>query len=124
MTSPDVRTWVCIDDPPQRLYAELIQVVEVRGIAWLRPVALMDLDAPEPCLESCVDLRQGPDLLLPLRFIRPALDTEVLSLLSQLLVDSAPADDKPLLPHHRQQLNHWLQQLCQDHPQDFGSPPG
>jgi hypothetical protein len=120
MSSPDVRAWVCIDDHPQRLYAELIQVVELRGVAWLRPVALVDLNAYEPC----VDLRQGPDLLLPLRFIRPALDTEVLGLLSQLLVGSAPTDDKPLPPHHRQQLNHWLRQLCQDHAQDFDPPPG
>jgi hypothetical protein len=120
MSSPEVRAWVCIDDHPQRLYAELIQVVEARGIAWLRPVALVVADAPEPC----VDLRQGPDLLLPLRLIRPALDTEVLGLLSQLLVDSPPTDDKPLPPQHRQQLNHWLRQLCQDHPQDFGPAPG
>jgi hypothetical protein len=106
--APEIHALVCIDHPPHRLYAELIQVVEARQIAWLRPWALVteELDAALGSL----DLRQGPDLLLPAHLIRPALDTELLGLLSQLA--ASPPTESPLPPQHRQQLHQLIQQLC------------
>ncbi|MBE9095531.1 hypothetical protein [Tychonema sp. LEGE 07203] len=72
------------------LHSEVIDVVEARQICWVRPLMLVGLVAgknvseqwPEEYILS--DLRDGADLLWPLSLFRAALDTEVISLLSQL----------------------------------------
>ncbi|WP_341739029.1 hypothetical protein [Microcoleus sp. CAWBG640] len=72
------------------LHSEVIQVVEARQVCWVRPLMLVvflskqdlgDRLSPE---YSLLDLRDGSDLLWPLNLFRAALDTEVISLLSQL----------------------------------------
>jgi hypothetical protein len=123
MTQPALYPLVCLEYQQQRLYAELIQIVEARQTAWLRPWALVEVgeltgagsinfDHP---IHHCVDLRQAPDLLLPRHLIRPALDTELLAVLTQL---SSTTTDKPLPAQEQQQLNQLLRSLCQANPQD------
>jgi hypothetical protein len=72
------------------LHSEVIQMVEARQICWVRPLMLVRLvagkDFPEkwPTEYTLSDLRDGADLLWPLSLFRAALDTEVISLLTQL----------------------------------------
>ncbi|MEG4149335.1 hypothetical protein [Microcoleus sp. Pol12B5] len=68
------------------LHSEVIQVVEVRQVCWVRPLMLVVLvsgkDSPEEYTLS--DLRDGADLLWPGSLFRVAFDTEVISLLTEL----------------------------------------
>ncbi|WP_293369546.1 hypothetical protein [Microcoleus sp. CAWBG556] len=72
------------------LHSEVIQVVEARQICWVRPLMLVGFvsgkDFPQSWPEEYTlsDLRDGSDLLWPLSLFRAALDTEVISLLTQL----------------------------------------
>jgi hypothetical protein len=71
------------------LHSEVIQVVEARQVCWVRPLMLVvfvskDLGDRLGQDYSLSDLRNGADLLWPLSLFRAALDTEVISLLSQL----------------------------------------
>ncbi|WP_330949800.1 MULTISPECIES: hypothetical protein [Planktothrix] len=77
------------------LYAEVIQVVEVREVCWVRPLMLIQglSEHPEDNFSSfgftpetfiLSDLRQSPDLIWPTRLFRAALDTEVITFLAQL----------------------------------------
>lgn len=72
------------------LHSEVIQVVEARQICWVRPLMLVGLVSGKnlsdrwPEEYTLSDLRDGADLLWPLSLFRPAVDTEVISLLSQL----------------------------------------
>ncbi len=80
------------------LHSEVIEVVEARQICWVRPLMLVRLvsgkDVSEQWPEEYTlsDLRDGADLLWPLSLFRAALDTEVISLLSQL--QSLDSDQK------------------------------
>lgn len=79
-----------------RLYAETIQIIESRQLAWVRPLLLTEdppTDSnfpPQPII--WYDLRQQADLVWPLTLFQPALDTEVIPLLVQL--NSPNADIK------------------------------
>ncbi len=72
------------------LHSEVIQVVEARQICWVRPLMLVGLVSGKnlsdrwPEEYTLSDLRDGADLLWPLSLFRAAVDTEVISLLSQL----------------------------------------
>ncbi len=72
------------------LHSEVIQVVEARQICWVRPLMLVgfvsgkDFAQRWPEEYTLSDLRDGSDLLWPLRLFRAALDTEVISLLTEL----------------------------------------
>ena len=72
------------------LHSEVIQVVEARQVCWVRPLMLVvflsgqDLGDRLEQDYSLSDLRNGADLLWPLSLFRAALDTEVISMLSQL----------------------------------------
>ncbi|WP_377477160.1 MAG: hypothetical protein P2A85_01495 [Microcoleus anatoxicus] len=72
------------------LHSEVIQVVEARQVCWVRPLMLVvflskqDFGARLSPEYSLLDLRDGADLLWPLNLFRAALDTEVISLLTQL----------------------------------------
>ena len=72
------------------LHSEVIQVVEARQICWVRPLMLVrlvsgkDVSQQWPEEYTLSDLRDGADLLWPLSLFRAALDTEVISLLSEL----------------------------------------
>jgi hypothetical protein len=119
------------------LYAEVIQIVSVRSLYWLRPLALVyqkqpDLDQSnqlnesqfEPVPNELYDLRQGPDLLIPQILCQPALDTEVLPLLTQLesLKDERDADKLSTQPTAQQHLQALMRQLYQARPEVFQAP--
>ena len=81
------------------LHSEVIQVVEARQVCWVRPLMLVvllsgkDLSAQWSEDYTLSDLRDGADLLWPGSLFRAALDTEVISLLTQLQsLDSAKKD--------------------------------
>jgi len=84
------RQIVCLEHEHTCLYAEVIEVVSARQVCWVRPLILaipadnqsLPLSSPEDLI--LYDLRQGSDLLWPTSLFRPALDTEVISLLGQL----------------------------------------
>jgi hypothetical protein len=81
------------------LHSEVIQVVEARQICWVRPLMLVVFQSGDDLADrlsedyTISDLRNGADLLWPLSLFRAALDTEVISLLSQLYsLDSEKKD--------------------------------
>ncbi|HEY9609868.1 hypothetical protein [Allocoleopsis sp.] len=85
------RQIVCLEHENTRLYTEVIEVVTVRQICWVRPLMLVvsplghdSLPAFSPEQLNLYDLRQGADLLWPVSLFRVALDTEVIPLLVQL----------------------------------------
>ncbi|NER19985.1 MAG: hypothetical protein F6J86_26220 [Symploca sp. SIO1B1] len=84
------RQIVCLEHEHTCLYAEVIEVVSARQVCWVRPLMLVspanNQSLPFSSSEDIVlyDLRQGSDLLWPTSLFRPALDTEVISLLGQL----------------------------------------
>jgi hypothetical protein len=122
-----------LQDQQHYLYAELIQVVEERGIAWLRPYILIEHQTESaspsflPLPPVWVDLRQGPDLLLPTTLLRPAFDTEVLPLLPLLSDDREHDQEQSNLPktgqvdNGRRQLNQLIYRLWKADPACFRS---
>ncbi|MBD1887485.1 hypothetical protein QUA30_14695 [Microcoleus sp. Pol14C2] len=68
------------------LHSEVIQVVEARQVCWVRPLMLVvSASGKDFSAEYTLsDLRDGADLLWPLSLFRAALDTEVISLLTEL----------------------------------------
>lgn len=98
MTSLVAGQIVFLECRQTRLYAEVIQVLEARLTAWIRPLALVNETEITPlgtALGTTVsDLNQTavPDMLWPLDQLQPALDIEVIPLLVTLSAkDVAPA---------------------------------
>ncbi|PAX60207.1 hypothetical protein [Brunnivagina elsteri] len=90
-----------------RLYAELIQVVVSRQLCWVRPLLLVDFTQEIPLVN---DLRGANDILWSVDSFRPALDTDTIEFLSQVIFK----EPKPeLLGVAKQQLNQFIQQLWQ-----------
>jgi hypothetical protein len=97
------RQILCLDHGPQRLYAELVDIIDERGLAWVKPLWLVhgQENTPEPNLPApnrpepdrpwvddlkqtlgpIDDLRGDSDLLWPVELFRAALDMELLPLL-------------------------------------------
>jgi hypothetical protein len=88
------RQIVCLEHLATCLYAEVIQVVASRQIGWVRPLLLAEFPIDNQRYEEPLiyDLRSGADLLWSLAVFRPALDTEVMPLLLQLLGEEPPLD--------------------------------
>jgi len=116
---------VCLEHATRHLYAEVIEVVEWRQICWLRPLMLAvspneNEDINPITLQSLrlYDLRQGPDVLWPTKFLRLVLDTEVIPLLAQLEdLHHHPKDQ----PDTRHQLADFIAEVWQSYPQEFES---
>lgn len=116
------------------LYAEVIQVVEFRGVCWVRPLMLIEelsddhqdhnsdyLNPLEPLI--LYDLRQSPDLIWPMQLFRSALDTEVIPFLAQL---ENPEVNSPEIKNvntrsAHQQLREFIRQVWQAYPHVFQS---
>lgn len=77
---------VCLTHKDKALYAEVIQFVAKRGLCWVRPLALLQVQRPDAIAtpSTIYDLRQGADLLCPHSLFRVALDTEVIPILTEL----------------------------------------
>lgn len=102
------RQIVCLEHQDSCLYAEVIQVVESRQIGWIRPLLLVEFVNFEHL--SSYDLRPSADLLWPIALFRPALDTEVMPLLVQLLASEPPLDRDPVAFTRLQQFIHLVWQ--------------
>ena len=110
---------VCLEYEGTCLYAEVIQIVASRQICWVRPLMLAlppsrDLAASDQPILS--DLRQGADLLWPTILFRPALDTEVLPLLTHLQGSKIQSDNSQVA---HQQLQHFVSQVWQAYQSTF-----
>ncbi len=112
---------VCLEHKDFRLYGEVIQIVQERQVCWVRPLGLIVLlrDLADPLTwqdrsiaEDFVlhDLREGADLLWPASLFRPALDTEVVPILTQLY-----STERQIKPDRiaRQKLNSFVQEVWQ-----------
>ncbi len=81
------RQILCLDHGSQRLYAELVDIIDERQLAWVKPLWLVHgqddvaIDSPQADLGSIDDLRGDSDLLWPVELFRAALDMELLPLL-------------------------------------------
>ena len=109
---------VCIEYQTYFLYAEVIDIIEDRQMCWGRPIMLAERSAdfdPEP--STLFDLREGSDVLLPVHFFRPALDTEVITLMMQLATLKNELASTRQTAH--QQLRHFIQQIWQAYPDSF-----
>ncbi len=134
---PKLKTWlsklqpsqiVCLELDATCLYAEVVQIIEARRLCWARPLVLM-VNSPETegfsqvskrqFERSCHDLRQGSDLLLPAVLFRQALDVEAIPLLSFLYGLDAISNSDPKAIVARRQLNDFIRQICQAHPDVF-----
>lgn len=91
----------------RNLYAEVIQVVVSRQLCWVRPLLLVAFTHEPPLVN---DLRDASDLFWPVHLFRPALDTEVITLLSQVLAKEPKAEPDSVA---NQQLNQFIHQLWQ-----------
>lgn len=91
----------------RNLYAEVVQVVISRHLCWVRPLFLANFTQETSII---TDLRDASDLLWPINLFRPALDTEVINLLSQLSPKETKADGDTVA---QKQLNQFIHQLWQ-----------
>lgn len=107
---------VCLEHQDSYLYSEVIQVISDRQLCWVRPLVLtvtLDLTGdPNSVLtaDKQIDMRFTSDLIWPLNLFRPALDTEVIPLLSKL---DTPDYRSENIENARQQLNHYIHQFWQ-----------
>ncbi|MGG6269717.1 hypothetical protein ACQ4M3_34720 [Leptolyngbya sp. AN03gr2] len=99
-----------------RLYAEVVQFVESRGLCWVRPIALVtsDGDWTDGDRLTLQDLQDGSDLMCPAVLFREALDMEVLPVLARLGAESK--ERNPLSHRH---LHQFIQQIWQARPEVF-----
>jgi hypothetical protein len=80
---------VSLDHNDRNLFAEVIQVVISRQLCWVRPLLLVSFSEESPVV---TDMRDASDLFWPLNLFRPALDTEVITLLSQIWAKEAKTE--------------------------------
>ncbi|MCG5058312.1 MAG: hypothetical protein KA714_09995 [Limnoraphis sp. WC205] len=110
---------VRLDHHPHHLYAEVIQVVKIRDVCWVRPLMLAEF-SPEhhsnDLPQTLYDLRDSSDLIWPQKLFRPALDTEVIPLLVQL--DSTDEKNTITSTGH-QKLQVFIRQVWQAYPDVF-----
>ncbi|MBD2196083.1 MULTISPECIES: hypothetical protein [Calothrix] len=97
------------------LYAEVIQVVLSRQLCWVRPVVLVDYMLEPPHL---TDLRDASDLLWPVNLFQPALDTEVIAILSQVLAKEPKTEPDS---GAKQKLHQFMHLVWQEYQQELGA---
>jgi hypothetical protein len=102
---------VSLEHGDRNLYAEVIQVVVSRQLCWVRPLLLVTFTQEPPLI---TDLRDASDLFWPVNLFRPALDTEVITLLSQVLIKDAKAEPDFFAQQQLHQFVHQLWQVYQE----------
>ena len=118
---------LCIEHEEMRLFAEVIQLAEARPLCWVRPLFLAkSLDFSSILGSSAMnqemaqgrlqDLRESVDLLLPIQLFRPALDTEVIPLLTLLCEPKAELRNENTA---HQCLQNFTKSLWRTHPEVF-----
>ena len=107
---------VCIEGKTAFLYGEVIQVIVERQFCWVRPLLLAEFSGLSASISNfsmpkqIIDLSEGSDLLLPISFFRPALDTEIIPLITQLSNIESDKEDKQRIS---KQLNCFVQEVWQ-----------
>ncbi|MDI9634287.1 hypothetical protein QQ056_06505 [Oscillatoria laete-virens NRMC-F 0139] len=103
---------VCLENGSDRLYAEVIQVVRSRQVAWVRPLVLVKAcpTSTDEAFQVACDLRQGSDLLWPIGGFRLALDVEVIPLFAEM--NASPVENAASSPASKQ-LRTFIEQLWQ-----------
>ncbi|MDJ1184379.1 hypothetical protein [Roseofilum casamattae] len=100
---------VYLEADGERLYAEMIQIVPSRHLAWVRPLILVvsDLGTCDRHQANCdyYDLRQGADLFWPLGSFQPALDTDMIPILGLL------GEMHPKGSQHHDRLRNFINRL-------------
>ena len=100
---------LCLEHAGICLYAEVIQVVVSRRLCWVRPLLLGASQASEAPL-PLTDLRSCADLLWPIKLFRPAIDTEVIPLWTQLLASEPQLESSSAA---QQRLHQFIYQVWQ-----------
>ena len=100
------RQIVYLENNNQRLYAEVIQVVDSRQMCWVRPLVLVTFHS-EP---SVTDLRSTADLFWHSTLFRPALDTEVIPFLVEQMATDPASETNPI---DVAQLNQFIRRVWQ-----------
>lgn len=111
---------ICLEHKNSYLYAEVIDIIETRQICWGRPLMLAIWPTDKEFVTqptTVYDLREGADILLPVKLFRVAIDTELISLIPQLESTQNKLMDAPKIAHH--QLRSFIQQVWQDNPGEF-----
>ncbi|MDB9313834.1 hypothetical protein PN462_12045 [Spirulina sp. CS-785/01] len=99
---------VCLEYKQTYLYAEVVQDIRERQMCWVRPLCLKTPD-------HLTDLREGADIVWYSDAFRPALDTEVLPLLTELPTKAEPVQTPGTV------LNQFMRQVWQQ--QHVKTPP-
>lgn len=125
---------LCLECEGAVLFAELIQVAQVRNLLWVRPIALGRSPRSDPsCPEhpprtpfnvpdELYNLRQSADLLLPSSLFRVAFDWEFLPLLPLVKAGETETEAEAFNPNRhlaQQEMRIFLNQLCQAYPAEF-----
>ncbi|HTL90196.1 MAG TPA: hypothetical protein VL134_12410 [Leptolyngbya sp.] len=112
---------VFLEHDTSRLYAEVIQFVELRQLCWVRPIALVTaLDYPDWTdydRLTLQNLQDGSDLMCPAALFQEALDMEVLPLLDRLYSFETEFKPNKLSPHRY--LQQFVQQIWEAYPEQF-----
>ncbi|HYW17919.1 MAG TPA: hypothetical protein VE956_01170 [Nodularia sp. (in: cyanobacteria)] len=106
---------VSLDHDDRNLFAEVIQVVVSRQLCWVRPLLLVSLTQESPLV---TDIREASDLVWPVNLFRPAFDTEVITLLSQILAKEPKAEPDSAA---KLQFNQFIHQIWQAYQEGVGS---
>lgn len=99
---------VYLEEGDTRLYAEVIQIVVSRQLCWARPL-LLEIKSGDEL--QITDLREAFDLLWSVGVFRPALDVEVITLISQVLTEEPKAETTPNFC--KQKLHEFIHRLWQ-----------
>lgn len=105
---------VSLKHSDRNLYAEVIQFVVSRQLCWVRPLLMVTFIQESPLI---TDLRDASDLLWPANLFSPALDTEVITFLSQVLAKEPKTESDSAA---KQQLNQFIHQLWQAYQEGLG----
>ncbi|MBD2136131.1 hypothetical protein H6F32_00700 [Anabaena sp. FACHB-1237] len=115
---------ISLDDYNKHLYVEVIEEVVSRGLCWVRPLLLVEYHDDlqhynhyfngnlHEDTANIIDLREAGDLLWNTTAFRPALDTEVINLLSQLVPKELRFEIDKIA---QKQLNLFINQIWQRH---------
>ena len=100
---------VCLESYDERLYGEVIQIIEQRQTCWVRPLIMVQKQV------MIADLRSSSDLILPLCLFRSCFDTEIIPFLTQL--HQSPDTSTNEFPPFN--LNLFVQQVWQTNEDKF-----
>ncbi len=94
-----------------QFYGEVIAVLPARESCWVRPLIL--LEKKRSFVNNWIDLRQASDLIFPMRYFEPALDTEIMPLFTLLV--KGDSESHSFVANHPQ-LTLFLKELLINNP--------